>query len=155
MAIKHRRAEVFYDAECAFCGRTARVFENVLIRRHVRLLPMQTLGTFDEMLLRFEDGTIIGGADAVVDLARRIWWGWPLFALSRVPGAMPLMRSAYRWVARHRGCARGMCRRAPERTSWPGLGAIRGRVAVALPLQIVASPVGVHVDDRIRTVRVL
>ncbi|HET9830847.1 MAG TPA: DCC1-like thiol-disulfide oxidoreductase family protein [Vicinamibacterales bacterium] len=130
MAILHRGAEVFYDAECAFCVWTARVFESVLTRRHVRLLPVQTLGTFDEMLLRREDGTIIGGADAVVDLARRIWWGWPLWALSRIPGTLPLMRSAYRWVARHRGCASGSCTRPPERTSWPGFAPF----VVALPL---------------------
>jgi hypothetical protein len=42
-------------------------------------------------------------------IARRIWWAWPLWALSRVPGAMPLLTAAYRWIARNRHCLNGGC----------------------------------------------
>jgi predicted DCC family thiol-disulfide oxidoreductase YuxK len=113
-------AGVFYDGECRFCTHTARRFERILERRRLALVPLQTPGAgarlgvsddrlLDEMRLRLEDGTVLGGGAAVVEIARRIWWAWPLWAISRLPGAMPPMRAAYRWVARRRGCANGAC----------------------------------------------
>ena len=45
-----------------------------------------------------------------MEIARRIWWAWPLWAVSRLPGAMRPMHAAYRWLARRRGCANGACR---------------------------------------------
>lgn len=67
--------------------------------------------TFDltEMRVLLADGKILGGADAVVYLARRIWWLWPLWAVSLVPGAMPLLRRGYRWFAANRYCIGGKC----------------------------------------------
>jgi len=141
MAVMHDDASVFYDAECSFCVGTVRRFERVLTRRHVRLLPLQAPGTgallgvsddslLDEMRLRREDGAVLGGADAVAELASRIWWAWPLWAVSRLPGAMPIMRAAYRWVARRRGCAGERCVRPPARPSWPGVAPF----VVTLPL---------------------
>jgi predicted DCC family thiol-disulfide oxidoreductase YuxK len=121
------RAGVFYDADCAFCVTAARRFERVLARRRVELVPLQTpdagarLGVrddrlLDEMRLRLPNGTVLGGADAVAEIARRIWWAWPLWTLSRVPGAMRPMRATYRWVARHRSCTNGACKvDAPRR----------------------------------------
>ena len=113
-------AGVFYDADCGFCVTAARRFERVLARRRLELVPLQTpdagarLGVrddrlLDEMRLRLQNGTVFGGADAVAEIARRIWWAWPLWALSRVPGAMRPMRATYGWVARHRSCANGAC----------------------------------------------
>jgi predicted DCC family thiol-disulfide oxidoreductase YuxK len=132
MTTTHSFAEVFYDADCRFCVETARRFERVLAARRVRLLPLQMSETslllgvpearlFDEMRLRREDGTVLGGADAVADLARRIWWAWPLWALSRVPAVMAAMRSTYRWIARHRYCAHGVCARRPTPRRWSAL----------------------------------
>jgi len=53
------------------------------------------------------DGRIFRGADADVHLAGRIWWAWPLYVLAKLPGAMPMMRYGYRWVASHRDCVSG------------------------------------------------
>ena len=47
----------------------------------------------DEMRVRLEDGAVFGGASAVMAIARHIWWAWPLWALSRLPGAMPLLNA--------------------------------------------------------------
>jgi predicted DCC family thiol-disulfide oxidoreductase YuxK len=123
-------AAVFYDAQCTFCVKTARRFERVLARRRLELMPLQTPGAcasfgirddrlLDEMRLRLQDGTVFGGANAVVEIARRIWWAWPLWALSRLPGAMWPMRAAYRWVANHRSCADGVCEVNPPPSPWP------------------------------------
>jgi predicted DCC family thiol-disulfide oxidoreductase YuxK len=126
-------AGVFYDADCAFCVTAARRFERVLARRRLELVPLQTpdacarLGVRDdrllnEMRLRLQNGTVFGGADAVAEIARRIWWAWPLWALSRLPGAMRPMRAMYRWMARHRSCVNGACDvDAPRRLGLPGV----------------------------------
>jgi len=119
----HRRVDgiVFYDGECSLCRRGARRLGRALARRRLELASLQApdacarLGVAEddrlkEMRLRLEDGTVFGGAAAVIEVARRIWWAWPLWALSRLPGAMRLMRAAYGWVALHCGSASGACR---------------------------------------------
>jgi predicted DCC family thiol-disulfide oxidoreductase YuxK len=118
---------VFYDADCAFCVAMVRRFEPVLARRHFELVPLQTPGAggtlgvrddhlLDEMRLRLPDGSVFGGADAVAEIARRIWWGWPFWALTRLPGAMVPIRATYRWIARNRGCVNRACEiDAPKR----------------------------------------
>ena len=78
-------------------------------RRVSGLLGVPEDQLLDEMRLRLHDGTVFGGAAAVVEIARRIWWAWPLWALSRLPGAMRPMRATYRWIARHRSCVNGAC----------------------------------------------
>ena len=133
---EHIEGVVFYDGECAICTRGVRRFQSVLARRRITLTPLQTPDACarlaireedrpKEMRLRLEDGTVFGGAAAVVEIARRIWWARPLWALSRLPGAMRPMRAAYGWAARHRGCANGVCRIEPP---------IRRRSARVLPL---------------------
>lgn len=123
-------ASVFYDADCRFCARAARRFKRVLARRRVELVPLQVpgasaaLGVPDnqllaEMRLRLRDGTVFGGAAAVAEMARRVWWAWPLWAFSRLPGAMRPMHATYRWIACRRSCANGACTLNAERSLWP------------------------------------
>ena len=113
-------ATIYYDGDCRLCAGTARRLERVLRRRHLALIPLQRPGAaavldvnedllLDEMRLRLDDGSVLGGANAVVEIARRIWWAWPLWALSRAPGVMPLLHPMYRWVARNRYCLSGAC----------------------------------------------
>jgi hypothetical protein len=96
----------------------------------LELVPLQILGAsaesgipddqlLAEMRLRLHDGTTFGGAAAVAQIARRIWWAWPLWALSRLPGAMRPMDAAYRWIARHRSCASGACGINAKASLWP------------------------------------
>jgi predicted DCC family thiol-disulfide oxidoreductase YuxK len=123
-------ASVFYDADCQFCVSAARRFERVLARRRFELVPLQVLGAsaecgvpdeqlLEEMRLRLRDGRVFGGAAAVVEIARCIWWAWPLWALSRLPGAMRPMQATYRWIARRRSCANGACEIDARRSLWP------------------------------------
>lgn len=59
-----------------------------------------------ELRLLRADGRCLGGAEAIVDIARHVWWGWPLVAFARWPGARRLLAAGYRWVANRRGsCA--------------------------------------------------
>jgi predicted DCC family thiol-disulfide oxidoreductase YuxK len=50
-------------------------------------------------------GREFGGADAVVALAREIWWARPFLWFSKLPGGMRALDAGYRWIASHRKCA--------------------------------------------------
>ena len=54
-------------------------------------------------------GRIFGGADALIQLTRSIWWAWPIFVFAQIPGLKPLMRTVYRSIARNRHCLGNHC----------------------------------------------
>lgn len=141
------RAGVFYDADCPLCVRLAERFRGWLRWQQVDLLPLQTGDAsarlqiapdnlLKEMRFLTEAGEVFGGAEAVVQIARRTWWGWPLFALSRVPGVLPVLRWLYRWIAERRNCTDGGCdRKQPYRpVAWLPL---VGLLLIALGLKSV------------------
>lgn len=111
---------VFYDGECRLCLRWVKRLRGTLDRRRFGMLPLQSqeashlLGVtgpapLKEMRLLLPEGRNFGGADAIAEIARRIWWAWPLWILSRLPGAMPFLRAAYRVLAANRHCMNGVC----------------------------------------------
>ena len=93
----------------------------MLERRGFCLLPLQTPGTAErlgltsdellaEMHLLTPAGQRFGGADAIMEIARHVWWAKPLAALARLAGAMPLFRRLYTRLAVNRYCFSGACR---------------------------------------------
>ena len=98
---------MFYDAECRFCTAWARRGQRWLGKYGFRFVPLSEPA--DEMKLVTDAGELIGGARAVVYLARRVWWAWPLWAMSRAPGAMRLLECGYRQFAARRYCRQGGC----------------------------------------------
>ncbi len=96
---------LFYDGDCSFCTHWADRLSPILRRRGVVVRPLPVAS--EEMRLRTADGEVLGGADAVVYLARRIWWAWPLRLPAYLPGGMTVLRRGYRWVARNRSCKVG------------------------------------------------
>ena len=113
-------AAIYYDDECRFCRDMLRRFGRTLARRRFTFVPLQSPGAarvlrvsdehlLDEMKVRLDDGSVFGGASALAAIARRIWWAWPLWVLSRVPGAMLVLDAAYRRIARNRHCLNGAC----------------------------------------------
>jgi predicted DCC family thiol-disulfide oxidoreductase YuxK len=118
---RHAKGWLFFDADCTFCTRLARWLAPILTRRGFALAPLQDprvgplLGlTREELLseLRFlvSDGEQFGGADAVLAVARQIWWARPLVWFSKIPRSMTLLDSGYRWVAEQRSCAAASCK---------------------------------------------
>ncbi len=101
-----RRGWLFYDADCRFCAASAARFRRALARRGFRVVPS---GLWNELRLLLPDGRSCGGADAVLQLARRIWWAWPFWALAQLPGMRRVARVVYRWLAVHRYCIAGAC----------------------------------------------
>jgi predicted DCC family thiol-disulfide oxidoreductase YuxK len=117
---RHARGWLFFDAECVFCTRMARWLAPILERRGLALAPLQDprvgalLGLphdnlMREMHLLLPDGARYGGADAVVALAREIWWGRPLVWIAKVPGMMGVLRGWYHVIAANRSCAAENC----------------------------------------------
>ena len=114
------RGWLFFDSDCRFCTRMARLLAPVLRRRGLSVAPLQDprvgalLGMSRRELLtelRFllSDGTQAGGAGAVLAVAREIWWARPLIWLSALPGTMRLFDAGYQWVASRRGCVSQAC----------------------------------------------
>jgi alginate O-acetyltransferase complex protein AlgI len=122
---------VLYDGECSLCVGLAQRCESLLRRHGFAIAPLQSswvvqrLGRradegLTEMGLLTADGRSRGGADALIYLAGRIWWGWPLFALAHLPGMRPILWRLYRWIANRRHCFGGACQvpgRAPRRNA--------------------------------------
>jgi hypothetical protein len=63
-------------------------------------LPLGTLLT--DIRLLHPDGTLTSGPDVYRYVMRRLWWGYPIFLLSNVPGLRKLFDWSYRTFARHR-----------------------------------------------------
>jgi predicted DCC family thiol-disulfide oxidoreductase YuxK len=117
---RHARGWLFYDAQCGFCTRLARWVAPILAKRGFALAPLQDsrvaglLGMSPTELLREiqllgENGKQFGGADAIVALAREIWWAAPLVWFGEFPGAMRILRAGYGWVAARRKCVGATC----------------------------------------------
>lgn len=116
---------LFYDGECRLCCESARRVERILTRRRIRLCTLQSpdapqrLGLsgralLHEMRLLTADGRNLGGADAIGEIARHIWWAWPLWLISHLPGVTWLMRAVYRAIAANRHCIGGACELPPH-----------------------------------------
>jgi predicted DCC family thiol-disulfide oxidoreductase YuxK len=117
---RHARGWLFFDAECRFCTRIARWVRPILELRGLAVAPLQDprvgalLGLPAPELLRelrflFSDGKQTGGADAVLAVAREIWWARPLVWLGNIPGMMAVLRRGYYWIAARRSCAATRC----------------------------------------------
>jgi len=124
---KGRRARgwIFYDGDCPFCMALAHRWARRLEPRGFDLAPLQDprvqallalppAELLREMRVLTAAGKQFGGADAVVYLARQIWWTWPVYALARLPGMRALFRAGYRWFAARRSCSSGACRVSPR-----------------------------------------
>jgi predicted DCC family thiol-disulfide oxidoreductase YuxK len=114
------RGWVLFDGDCRFCRSWVRRIEPILAPRGFVFVPLQTpwvrshfhlpedqlLGEM-RVLLRTDESS--GGADAIIVLAKYVWWAWPLVALAAVPGVRPILRGAYRHIASRRYCISGVC----------------------------------------------
>src|SRR5271168_5266353 len=126
-----RRGWVLYDGDCQFCLGWVRRMKPILVPRGFEFLPLQTpwvraffhlpeAELLSEMRVVFntinnrnnENSACqrsFGGADAVIELAKHVWWAWPLAALAQIPIARNFLRERYRAIAARRYCANGAC----------------------------------------------
>jgi predicted DCC family thiol-disulfide oxidoreductase YuxK len=121
--VKGRHAErgwVFFDRDCSVCTSLARRFRPALEKRGFGLAALQdprvqallnlpAAELLQEMRVATSEGKIYGGAEAIIYLARQVWWASPLYAASRLPGVPQILDAGYRWFADHRTCSSGEC----------------------------------------------
>jgi hypothetical protein len=62
-----------------------------------------------EMAALLPNGRVLGGIDAFGELARRAWWTWPFFAMTRTPLMRQILSWGYREFAKRRYCIGGAC----------------------------------------------
>jgi predicted DCC family thiol-disulfide oxidoreductase YuxK len=121
---------VFFDRDCSICTGFAQRFRGTFEKRGFELAALQDprvaalLGLPPDQLLRemrvvTTEGKVYGGAEAIVYLARQIWWAWPLYAAAQLPGVSRILGTGYRWFAEHRPCSSGMCSVARENKEKP------------------------------------
>lgn len=112
---------VLYDDGCGVCRTLASRCAGMLKTRGLDVAPLQSdwvgrrLSVPSDELLRdvrllLADGRHVAGADVYRHVARRFWWGYPLFVLSVVPGLRQLVDRAYRAFADHRHLISRACR---------------------------------------------
>ena len=110
-------AVLIYDGDCAMCrasalwlmrralGRGDEELEILACRsqaRRTRFPHIDEAACLSAMQLVLPDGRVLSGADAVPELlARMPGWRWLRHAFD-VPGARPLARRAYAWIAANR-----------------------------------------------------
>ena len=125
------RGWIFYDADCGFCRDLALHFEDLFAARGFQFEPLQSEWVqqrlnltkeqaLEEMRVLTSTGEVLGGADAVILLARQLWWAAPLAWLARMPWSHAILHRLYRWVAAHRTCAikSAAARSFASRTRW-------------------------------------
>lgn len=112
---QHARGWLFYDADCIFCTRVARLLADPMRRRGLGVAPLQDprvavlLALPHQELLRAirfvsGDGAQYAGSDALIAVARELRWLRPLVWLSRFGLARQAFSQAYQSIARQRHC---------------------------------------------------
>ncbi len=114
---------ILYDGRCPMCKRGARRLAALFGGSGYRVVPLQRRWVgervaiprerlLEAMHLLLPGDRVLAGVDALLHLARDIWWSWPLWVFSRIPGVTWLLRRLYARIARNRKrhtCRRGVC----------------------------------------------
>jgi predicted DCC family thiol-disulfide oxidoreductase YuxK len=104
---------VLYDGACGVCSHWVPKWGGILARLGLAVAPLQSswveerTGLSRDVLLTdlrllHSDGSMISGADVYRYVLRRIWWGYPLYLFSVMPGLRGIFDWAYRTFAQHR-----------------------------------------------------
>ena len=110
------RGWILYDVDCSSCRALALRVEGFFggrgfhfeplqrewVQRRLNLTKAQAL---EEMRVLTSEGQVFGGADALIFLARQIWWAKPFTWATRIPLVHSILHRAYRWAAARRTCA--------------------------------------------------
>ncbi len=102
---------VLYDGDCGVCTQTARLLSRLDSRRRLRLVSLQEatlpgMPSRDELMDTLHAADTAGnwfvGADAAVEIARRVSMLWPISVVARLPLAMSILDFLYGAVANNR-----------------------------------------------------
>jgi len=121
------RGWVLYDGACGFCSAWVPRLGPILEKRGFASVPLQEpwvserVQLSEEELMRdlqllLPDGALRSGSDAYRYVMRRIWWAWPLWLVSLLPGARWLFDRSYRAFADRRYRISAACSIEPPST---------------------------------------
>ena len=108
-------AVLIYDGDCPMCRASAMwIMRRALSRGELEILPCRSEtrrarypdiseeACLTAMQLVLPDGRVLAGGDAAPEILRRVrGWGW-VASLFSLPGARPIARRVYAWIARNR-----------------------------------------------------
>ena len=120
------RGVILYDANCGTCSRLAQRWTPTVMQHGYTVAALQepwVAARFPlsaEVLLRDvrllrPDRSSAAGAEVYLDIARHIWWAWPVYAVFSLPGFKQVLEKGYRWVADNRHRISSACK--VQRTS--------------------------------------
>lgn len=125
------RGWIFFDEDCAFCRNLALRVGPAFARRGFHFEPLQRKWVqerlnltpeqaLEEMRVLTCNGEVFAGADAMIFLARQLWWAAPFASVARSAFFHDLLDRGYRWIAAHRTCAINRVSKSslPARTRW-------------------------------------
>jgi predicted DCC family thiol-disulfide oxidoreductase YuxK len=104
---------ILYDGACGVCSNSVARFRTTLERLGLDIAPLQSTWVQErtglpadllstDIRLLHANGQITLGPDVYRYVMRRIWWAYPLFLLSTLPGLNHVFNWSYRAFARHR-----------------------------------------------------
>lgn len=115
------RGRIAFDALCPVCTALRNRWNPILSPRGYPFIPIQhpaieaelglTSGELPgEIQLLLNDGRRMGGTDAMLFVARQVWWLAPIGWVAALPGIRTGVDAMYAWVARNRHCLGDACR---------------------------------------------
>jgi predicted DCC family thiol-disulfide oxidoreductase YuxK len=104
---------LLYDGSCGFCSRWIPIWTPSLHKRGFAAAPLQAPwvrerlqlsenALLEDIRLLFADDSQLRGAEVYRYFMKRIWWAYPLYLLSILPGGRQTFNWAYRAFARNR-----------------------------------------------------
>jgi predicted DCC family thiol-disulfide oxidoreductase YuxK len=115
------RDTVLYDGRCRFCRSQVALLRKASLGRPIDFISLHDPIvaerfpelTHDDLMRQMyvidPGGRARGGAEAVRYVSRRLPLLWPLALLLHIPGSLPVWKSLYGFVARHRLSIAGSC----------------------------------------------
>ena len=122
---------ILYDNQCGVCSSWVQFWRPTLAKRNIDIAGLQEpwvierLKVTGEALLydiRFltRENAVVSGADVYLQVARKIWWAGPFYALFSLPGFNRLLHLGYRWFASNRHRISHSCRLPAPVDAAPG-----------------------------------
>jgi hypothetical protein len=115
-----RAGWVLYDADCGICTRLAQFWRPTLSRLGFETTPLQSQWVphrtglplaelLTDVRLLETNGTLVSGPTVYRYLMRQLWWAYPFYLLSKVPGLSHAFDWGYRTFARRRARISASC----------------------------------------------
>lgn len=112
---------LLYDDSCGFCRGAISFGKPTLLKLGYDFAPLQSDWVRDhftiprsellnDVRLLLPNGSNLAGADVYRHIMQRIWWAYPIYILSCLPGLRQLFDRSYRFIASNRELVSKACR---------------------------------------------